>query len=341
MNQRISLTVLGLIVALLSFAQSDQLEALPNQFPDSLVLTTDNKNEITFMFDRMGSNEQYFTSELWKSMINVMETAIERSDEDEGILVTYRTVLMEGTETVRISIAELEEAESVFTIDSDAMQEKLASRIEFLIIQPKVAVSFSVQDREELTEVKEMAIETVWSQIQAKYENQGKNNLYRGNGTIKYGNTTIDQISDFRPRLDQVELTFIGVGLGYYRDRFVPDIGSKITFHMFDRLGRNWIDFGFLYTNQFFYAQDENSNFTLSPNGWLSGFAKIHNVEGNEFGIGIGGLIHSKGDFYEGGTYKISVFNKSVNSRFTFSPEFIFTDDFKDFFPALRFGLSF
>ena len=338
MNKRINITILGLLTAWACIAQGNNNQELSDNYPDSLTLETENKNEIIFMFNRMGRDKEYFNNELWKSIMGVMETAIARSEYGEGILAVYRK---KNDDQIEINISPLDPDESVFTIRKDEMREKLASRKEFLIVLPQVAASFFVHTDMELTEIKELDVASVWSQIAQKYENQGTNNLYRGTGTIKYGTASIDEITDYRPKLDQMELTLIGVGLGFYRDRFVPDIGSKISFHMFNRLGKDWIDFGVLYTNQFFYSQDEAGDFKLNPNGWLSGFAKIHAPAVGEFGLGIGGLIHRKGDFYQGSTYKVSVYNKYKNSRFTFSPEFVFTDDFKDFFPALRVGLSF
>ncbi len=314
---------------------------LRTDYPDTLTLTTDNKNEVLFMFNRLGRDKQYFNTELWKSMLGVMETAIERSTVTNGVLVTYHNNGDGENEAVKITIKELENPENTFIIGKDEIKEKLASRIEFLIIQPKVAVSFSISNSSDLEEIKAIDVETIWTQIQTKFDDHGKNNLYRGTGDIKYGTVTIDGISAYRKRLDNLELTFVGVGLGFYRDRFVPDIGSKVAFKMHNRHGKEWIDFGVLYTNQFFYSRDEAGDFNLSPNGWLTVFTKFHAPSGDKFGLGVGGLIHRKGDFYNGSTYKVSVYGKEAGTRFTFSPEFVFTDNFKDFFPALRIGLSF
>ena len=329
--------IVGLLTAAISFAQETNRTELRTNYPDSLVLTTDNENEIVFLFNRISRNKAYFSSDLWKSVINVMETAIERSDVQEGISVQYE---VGSNQSAQVTISELTPAKSMFLIKNGSMKEVLSSRVEFLIVQPQVAVSFTVQNRTELEAIKDLNIESVWSEIKEKYENEGKVNLYKGVGTVKYGDVSVMEIKDGKLRLDNLEITFLGVGLGYYRDQFIPDLGSKLAFKMYNRLGKEWIDFGFLYTQQYIYNRTENG-FNMDLNGWLTTYGKLHFSGGNELGLGIGTLIHRQGDFYENATFKLSLFSNRSDSRFTYSPELIFTDDFKEFFPSIRVGLSF
>lgn len=213
--KKIVIIILGLTVAFASVGQNTDLPEFSKNYPDSLVLSTDNGNEIIFHFNRMSRNEVYFSSELWKSVISVMETAIKRSEEQQGIRVQYE---VSANETAQITILPIKPAMNLFLIQKDGMKELLSSRVEFVIIQPKVAVSFSVNNEPELEEMKELDIESVWSQISERFEDQGKVNLYKGVGSVKYGKATISKITDFKPRLDNLEITFVGVGLGYYRD---------------------------------------------------------------------------------------------------------------------------
>ena len=330
--------IFGLAVALAAPGQKTEPEQLKTNYPDSLVLSTDNGNEITFLFNRMSSNEKYFTSELWKSVISVMETAIQRSENQQGIRVHYE---VSADENAQITVQPLEPSSDVFLIQKEGMKEILSTRVEFLVVQPEVAVSFAVNDGAELTEVKELDIESVWSQIEEKFDDHGKVNLYNGVGSIKYGTAKVSKIDVWKPQLDHLEITFIGIGLGYYRDQFIPDIGSRLTMKMYDRLGEEWMDFGVLYTQQYIYSREGENDFNMDLNGWLTGFWKIYAPNEYEFGIGLGGLIHRQGSFYENGTYKLSLFGSGAKSKISYSPELIFTDDFKEFFPAIRIGLSF
>ncbi len=336
--KKTAMIILGLLTAIISLAQDTDKTELKSNYPDSLVLTTGNSNDIIFLFNRMSRDKEYFSSDLWKSIINVMETAVERSETPQGIRVQYERT---QNESVKVTITELAPAKSVFTIEEEGMKEVLYSRVEFLIIQPQIAVSFNVQNGSELAEIKDLNVESVWSQIKEKYENQGKVNLYKGTGTVKYGEVSIMEIKDSKPRLDNLEITFLGVGLGYYRDQFIPDLGSKLAFKMYNRLGEDWLDFGVLYTQQYIYSRSESEGFNMDLNGWLTTYCKVHIPGDNELGIGIGGLIHRQGEFYENATFKLSLHGSRSNSRFTYSPELIFSDDFKEFFPAIRIGLSF
>lgn len=339
MKKKISIIVLGLITALVSVAQqsTDELQA---NYPDSVVLKTDNKKEIIFSFERMSTKKSYLSNMLWKSILNVMETAVKRNDLEEGIQVTYQTVIVGESEQAKVEVTEIETEKSTFLIGGDETREYLSSRIEFLIIQPELLVSFSLNQLDELEEVKNLNIESVWTQVENKYEEQGNKNLYFGTGEVRYGEAFIKQIKANKKRLDNLEITIVGVGLGYYRDRFVPDIGTKLAINMYDRLGGDWMQFGAMYTQQYFFSRTETSDFDLDINGWLTGFWKM-NLGKQTFGVGIGGLIHREGDFYQGSTWKLSLYNQGENSRLTFSPEVVFTNDFKQAFPALRFGLSF
>lgn len=337
--KKISITILGLLVAFASLAQGRNLTELKGNYPDSLILDTDSKSEITFMFNRLGRDKQYFTSELWKSMINVMETAIERSDKTEGIQVSYHNVGSGENESVKITISDLDPQESIFLINKDEMKEKLSSRIEFLIVQPQVAISFSIHDMEELEEIKELEVESVWSQIQAKYENKGKNNLYRGVGNIKYGKVSLEKITVRPGGVDFIEFS-AGIGLGYYADRFVPSISYDLSFNLADRFGKPKFRFGALYTQHYFTTRDSERKIELDVNSFLSGYATIRSSSEREFGIGFGYLVRQNGDFFEGDTFIMSVYNKR-SSKISISPELIFTDGFKKSYPAVRFGLTF
>ena len=313
--------IFGLAVALAALGQKTEPEQLKTNYPDSLVLSTDNGNEITFLFNRMSSNEKYFTSELWKSVISVMETAIQRSENQQGIRVHYE---VSADENAQITVQPLEPSSDVFLIQKEGMKEILSTRVEFLVVQPEVAVSFAVNDGAELTEVKELDIESVWSQIEEKFDDHGKVNLYNGVGSIKYGTAKVSKIDVWKPQLDHLEITFIGIGLGYYRDQFIPDIGSRLTMKMHDRLGEEWMDFGVLYTQQYIYSREGENDFNMDLNGWLTGFWKIYAPNEYEFGIGLGGLIHRQGNFYENGTYKLSLFGAAAvaASRIQRSPRF-------------------
>ena len=338
--KKISILFLGMLLAGLAFSQEEQ-EKLRTTYPDTIVLETDTKDEIIFVFKRLSDRKEYLRQSLWQSMLGIMETAVNRNDLKEGIRVTYETVKREEGEEVIVEVKEIPELSSIFYIRKDETNEYPASRIEFLILQPEVAISFRLLSLEQLEQLKSLDITSVWDQIKDKYTNEGKVNLYRGEGTIKYNEAYIERITAEKPRLDQLEITLLGIGLGYYRDQFVPDLGSKLSIHMYDRLGNDWMEYGVLYTRQYFFSRNESNDYDLDANGFLTGFWKIKTASEGEFGVGIGGLIHRQGDFYEGSTWKLSLYSQGANAAVTFSPEIIFTNDFKDVFPALRFGLSF
>lgn len=331
---KLIIIILGLFLSYEALAQENE------NYPDTIIMTIGEGVELTFAFNRISKKDTYFTNELWKATINVMENALESSSITGGKKIQYGKVMKQGEETARIKVSSLEENE-VYQIGSRGTSELLKNRIEFEIKQESLLVHFVLNDINDINSVKEINIESLWKQIDQKFKDEGKRNLYIGNGEFNYGIAQIDQLGTKEIGIDNIEIIIIGIGLGYYRDRFVPDWGSKISFNLQDRLGKDWMEFGALYTQQFFFSRNEANNDQAHLNGWITGFWKVNTKKGEEFGIGIGGLIHRDGGYFEGSTWKLSLYNKGANSRFTFSPEMVFTNDFKKVFPALRFGLTF
>ena len=335
-KNRIVIVILGVLTALGSFAQ----ERIENHYPDTIRMDV-NEVEMIFAFNRISKKTTYYTDELWRSTINVMETAAENSAIAGGKKVSYRKVKKLDEEVGQVSVTPLLMQERYLIGASKTTSEEL-NRTEFVLSREDLIVTFSVNNASELQPVKELKIESLWQQIDQKYRDEGKNNLYGGTGKFTYGNANVEELGVLDTRSDNLEITFFGVGLGYYRDRFVPDLGSKLSFRIEDRLGNNWLEFGFLYTQQYFLTREvESLDYNLDLNGWLSGFLKLDNGKSNEFGVGIGSLIHKDGGFFQGSTWKLSVYADNKNTNFTFSPEIIFTNDFKEAFPAIRVGLSF
>lgn len=310
-----------------------------NLYPDTIRMTVEGV-EIVFAFDRISNKSEYYTNELWKSTLSVMETAAINSSIQSGKLVAYQKIQKSNEEVAKVAVTPLPTKET-YLIGVDGIEEFDLDRTEFNLIGKDLFVSFSLNDLNQIEQIKEIKIETLWQQISQKYTNEGSNNLYGGKGKFSYGNAQVNELDVLDTRLDNIEITFIGIGLGYYRDRFVPDLGSKLAFNIHDRLGNDWIQFGFLYTQQHFFSKDETtSDYSLDINGWLSGYGKL-NFGKTKLGVGVGSLIHREGGFFQGSTWKLSIYADDNDSNFTFSPELIFTDDFKSVFPALRVGLSF
>ena len=140
--------------------------------------------------------------------------------------------------------------------------------------------------------------------------------------------------------MDKIEIS-AGLGFGFYRDRFAPDFNARLAIDFPDRLGNEDLKFGFIYTQQYFFKEQQDEDFDVDANGFLSGFVSSRVGSEREIGIAIGMLVNKNGNFYKGNTFKVTGFNRNVKSRINFSPELIFTNDFKNVIPAIKFGLSF
>lgn len=330
-----------LVVGIILFGTFlSQAQEVINPYPDTLRMTTDSQTDVIFSFHRMSDKKAYLTDDLWKSILNVMESAVESSDSESGIIVTYKKVERNGEEVAQVIVDPLKSKADMYLIGNEGMIEILANRIDFVIYQSKVSIAFSLNNLSDLQEIKELSVESVWDQIENKFENEGKRNLYTGTGAFKYGNANILKTEGAPAKLDGLELS-AGIGFGFYRDRFAPDLNFRVAANFPDRLGNDDLKFGFIYSQQYFYQKQPEGDFNLDVNDFLSGFVSSKIGPDREIGVALGMLVRRNGDFYEGNTFKITGFNRSTKSRINFSPELIFTDDFKKVIPAVKFGLSF
>lgn len=317
-----------------------QAQEIVNPYPDTLKIQTDSQIEVIFSFYRMSDKKEYLTDDLWMSILGVMESAVESSKNQEGVKVSYQKVMKEKEEIAQVTVDELESEADIYLIGKEGMKEIHSDRIEFVVYQEKVSISFSLDDMSDLEEVKELSVESVWDQVNQKFENEGKRNLYSGKGMFKYGKANLDAIVGAPSGLDEIELSG-GIGIGFYRDRFVPDLNFKLAVNFPDRLGNTDLQFGLLYTQQYFFEENAQQEFDVDVNGFLSGFFSIEFANNYKIGAGVGALIRQEGSFYQGDTYKLSLYTEKRDSKVNFTPELIFTDGFKQMIPALKFGLSF
>lgn len=327
-------------VVFLTIAMYTQAQVKTHPYADTLVLRTDNQVDVKFLFYRMSDKEVHMKDDLWKSILNIMSTAVSSSTYDGGVTVTYSKIKQGEGEAAKVEVKEIENNSDIFLIESEGMREILADRIEFRIYLSKAAILFSVNSMDDLEAISELSVESVWDQVNLKYKNYGKRNIYSGTGKFKYGKANVANISGRPGGNDSIELSS-GVGLGFYRDRFVPDLSFKLGFHLPDRFGNKKLEFGALYTQHYFISTQSEGDSEPDLNGFLSGFISHQFLPNYEIGIAFGALIHRDGDYFKGGTYKLSFYTSKDNSKVEFTPELIFTEDFKSAFPAIRFGLSF
>jgi len=313
----------------------------PNPYADTLTVHVENDLSLVFAFKYLTAERPKLTDELWKSILGAMESSIRSSEISEGVVVTYRTPKSGSEQVAKIVVRPLDVAEDIFLIDKKGIKHSLASRIEFVIVQPEVKIVFSLNDIDQLSIVKEVSIESVWEGVQEKPDKiKYRRAVYLGSGKITNGSFKIDEISHSGPN-EFLEFS-VGVGLGFYRDRFVPDATLDLAFHFNDRFNRPSTKIGVLFTTGYFFSERTDGKFDLDVNSFISGYFTISFPNENEFGLGFGYLIKQEGSFYKGDVFKLTAFNRKSNaSKINITPELIFQNGFKNSFPALRFGLSF
>ena len=332
---RISKLLVAIICLSGTIRAQAQKEAT-NAYPDTLMVSTDSKNTLVFAFKNLLQEKPDLNNELWKSILGIMESSLQSTSNDMGVRITYEKVVINGDERAKIEVTELQKNSDIFWIGKEGMKHDESDRIEFVVVQPKVKVVFSLNDIDQLEEIKEVNVESVWT-MEMETANT-KRVSYNGNGSIELGVFRIDEISHTNPR-DFVEFRG-GVGLGYYRNRFLPSLSYDVSFNFSDRHGKPRTKVGLLYTQHYILEENLEGDFDLDLNGFLTAYWTMSRGTNKEYGLGFGYLINQSGGFFKGNTYKVTIFNRRA-SKTSISPELIFTDGFKQAYPALRFGLSF
>ena len=239
-------------------------------YPDTLLVETEAKIDLKIAFYRASSGDSYMTDQLWNSILSVMETAAQSSDYDGGVIVSYRNVEHFGEEAAKVQIIPIEENSDVFLIGKDEMKEYRSDRYEFELYQPKVAISFTLNDLDDLGLIKKVSVEAIWKGLNQKQEEiDFRRTTYDIFGELKFGQLKVKKIDKGTPK-DFIEFS-AGVGLGYYADRFVPDISYDVSFRFQDRFGKPSTKFGLLYTQHYFVSRGEENDLNIDSNGFLSG----------------------------------------------------------------------
>lgn len=324
---------LGYVFTVLSaFGQ----EKIPSQYPDTLRVKTDGQNLITFAFCNIQNDQIDLDDELWKSILGIMESSLQTATNSEGVRVSYEKVKVNDEEQARIEVAKIEIESDIFWIDSEGMRHDQSDRIEFEITLPEIAILFFLNDLDDLEEIKEVSIQSIWEGKKDKVD-VGRV-LYNGTGSYELGVLRISEINH-SDRKDFLEMR-AGMGIGFYRDRFVPSLSYDVSFNFSDRYGQPRTKFGVLYTQHYFHSEKQEGDFDLGLNHFLSVYWAMSRGTMKEYGLGFGYLVAQNGSFYKGNTYKVTIYNRNT-SRTSLTPELIFTNNFEQAFPALRFGLSF
>jgi hypothetical protein len=327
---------LGLVLAFI--VSSATLKAQNTDYPDSLLVNLGDDRNMVVAFQEIRLVTADLDDQLWKSILNSMETAVLNAEESEGIRVTYQTTTILGEEQAQIRVSPLDGSD-IFRISDKGLTHLEADRIEFQIIKDKVSLFFYLDQLQELEAIKALNVDQFWEELSLKKdEMKTKHVLYQAKGEVRNGLLNVTELKNTN-KTDRIELG-VGIGIGFYRERFVPDITVDAAFLLDDRFGNPLIKAGLQMQQQHFFSENEDGSFRLDENVFLSGFFSKELLGVHEIGFGIGFLVGREGNFYQGTTMKFTLTNKSKSGA-RFTPELIITDDFRQAIPAISLGFAF
>ena len=140
----------------------------------------------------------------------------------------------------------------------------------------------------------------------------------------------------------------ISAGMGYLNANFCPELNFTMSLQRGNRLNYRNTRINLTYNNLFFSKVTADGTFRNRTNSFLSlsyshrfGHPTgTHDDSGTTWGsIGAGYLITRNGDYFTGKTMKF--FFSTTTGKFSITPEFYLTNDFKTFHPGLKFVYTF
>ncbi|MFD1142669.1 hypothetical protein ACFQ4C_16200 [Larkinella insperata] len=135
-------------------------------------------------------------------------------------------------------------------------------------------------------------------------------------------------------------------GAGLVRNTFAPTLDASIRFGFRNERNDNverrlWLG----YTPYYFFERTDKG-FAMNANGFayvafgenvrerIGGRQEATSFGPSNFKVGVGYLVHRKGDIFTGTTMKLLI-SSVIHERMTVQPEIIFTNNFKQIFPGL------
>jgi len=136
----------------------------------------------------------------------------------------------------------------------------------------------------------------------------------------------------------------IRAGVGIYRERIYPELTFSTGLHFSDRFSRTHQRFDVLFNSMFFTEKQAEGGYETNVNSFLSAAYGINFSRSDRekwTSIGVGYLVHGRGDYFEGKTMKFFFQSDIGSPKLNLIPEFYLTDDFKKFQYGLKLSYSF
>jgi hypothetical protein len=125
------------------------------------------------------------------------------------------------------------------------------------------------------------------------------------------------------------------VGMGLIRNTFAPqaNIGLAFTRYFPRPYGSEYPQTIIrAYASAYFFFEKNAAGDYLTKDNW---FVNADIGESNDLSMGVGYLFSAKGDYFKNTTMKAFLNVRVLKKGLTLSPELIFTDNFRQIFPAL------
>lgn len=129
-----------------------------------------------------------------------------------------------------------------------------------------------------------------------------------------------------------------GIGFNFIKNQPILDISAELGL-IFNKKG--------LWKNQYYLSYNQMTDFgedsKINPNGFLNiGYRYNYSenaINDNWVGVELGYLIAKKGDLFKNNTFKFG-FNWDIGKYISVSPQLYLSNDFNEFYPALRIGFG-
>jgi hypothetical protein len=312
--------------------------------PDTLRIDLSDEQSITFAFQNI--NNVRFNNEfdsVWLAYINKIGAILKFETQKEPIHISLANTLIENEEREVVKVTPIDREKKVYMSRHNKLQNiSELNHIHFSI--QNITIDAYLTQTSNLSSLTSLNLKRLQSFLTEQQENISSPKKAYYVSTQVQGKLFTDlKITDSGVR-DFLNLT-VGIGAGLFRDKLVPEIALNAAITFGSKHGIKLHKFGVQSSFHYFFDRNENKNYDMHVNTFVTAFYKRNfsksSLTDRWGGIGLGYLVKSAGSYFEGNTFKASIFITPNNSEISIIPELIVSDDFKTVFPSLRFGLTF
>ena len=347
----LTLTLLGLFIGMSGWTQPSETNFMLGsplhssqylKFTDTVALETNSGEEVLLVMpDLRNINKIDNPDSVLKKMESDYKEILSHLKGDDPVTIHY-TIATNGSRASRI---DSRKNRGILLLFSNQNTQKADIDHDSLIVtyHHQYQLIFQLNSKKRPENLSGYGLTPIVKELYSALENE-RSAYRRVKYRIMFGKGASDRrhITTKVDGNDAIEIV-AGWGLGYIRDRFVPEMSLRAGTMFSDRYGtpRNYI--GVQANLNYIFSDKPEGGINTDINTFLS-LEVAHNLASEKGNVRwgsfrVGYLINRQGDFFDENTMRFS-WTIVGKSRVTVVPELYAVNNFGSFYPSIRFGYA-